>query len=393
VGILTGTRKDVLVAAGDRGPLPNQRGQGEWGDYLTVRPAFPNQKLFAATGYTLKGPGDGSNRDSTPRFVIFGRAEDAGGAAVPAGGGGAGGGGVVPVGGGGGTPPVGGGGGGAGPVVGVVGPFTDVNQLPVVSASVAAEIKAAVGIPQGPSPHALEAAMLPELVTKPGAERWQVKTGQDDDVGTVGMNVINGQDLGEGIVEATLEEMVRIPRPPQMANVTLPYRNFDRQRQSFTEKTIWRIEVTITDLKREADGDYHLVLKGASGETMIGEVPTATTTFVGNSPWLENITEARKEVDDKIVSQLSPASFALMDGVWVPRGSMSVQPQDTRRPPDTFCTPPEGSEQQMQPFKTQISPRRVRLTGVGLFDRVHNQTGVSQSNGIELHPILKIEWL
>src|SRR5260370_22451722 len=77
VGIMTRTRKDVLVAAGERGPLPDPRtGQQEWGDYLTVRPLFPDQKLFAATGYTMKGNGDGSNRDATPRFVAFGRAGD-----------------------------------------------------------------------------------------------------------------------------------------------------------------------------------------------------------------------------------------------------------------------------------------------------------------------------
>ena len=77
VGILTGTRKDVVLAASDRGPLPApDSGKGEWGDYLTVRRVFPNQKLFAATGYTLKGAGDGTNQDATPHFVIFGRASD-----------------------------------------------------------------------------------------------------------------------------------------------------------------------------------------------------------------------------------------------------------------------------------------------------------------------------
>jgi len=30
---------------------------------------------------------------------------------------------------------------------------------------------------------------------------------------------------------------------------------------------------------------------------------------------------------------------------------------------------------------------------VGFFDKVHGQTGVSQFNGIELHPVLKIEFL
>src|SRR5260370_17506238 len=79
VGILTGTRKDVLVAAGERGPLPNADGKGEWGDFLTVRRVFPAQDCFAATGYTLKGgdSADSPSRDATPPFVVFGRSGNA----------------------------------------------------------------------------------------------------------------------------------------------------------------------------------------------------------------------------------------------------------------------------------------------------------------------------
>jgi hypothetical protein len=77
VGILTGTRQEVLVAAGDRGPVPDPHtGRGEWGTFLTIRPVLPDRRLFAATGYTLKGKKDGKNRDATPRLVIFGRAGD-----------------------------------------------------------------------------------------------------------------------------------------------------------------------------------------------------------------------------------------------------------------------------------------------------------------------------
>jgi tetratricopeptide (TPR) repeat protein len=71
VGILTGQRRELLVATGDRGPS-----DGQWGKYLTIRPIFPAQKLFAATGYTLRSKGDGSERDATPDLVIFGRSRD-----------------------------------------------------------------------------------------------------------------------------------------------------------------------------------------------------------------------------------------------------------------------------------------------------------------------------
>jgi hypothetical protein len=385
VGILTGTQKHVLAAAGERGPLPDpQSGNGEWGDFLTVRPVFPDRILFAATGYTMKGQGDGSNRDCTPRFVIFGRSSDA--APVPVG---AGGGAPAPADGGGpssGTPAAGGGGGD--------GPIQDVNELPVVSAEVAAKIKAAAGILQGPAaPQAEEALVRPELVTKPGVERWPVKTGTDQDAATVGKNVINGQDLGVGIVEATLEELVSVPRPPDMPDPAKEYADYQDRRSAPVEQTIWRVEVTITAMKLEADGDYHLVLQGASGETMVGEIPTPTKDFVGDSPWITNIGQARQAVDDKFVKHLSPEAFAPMGKMLVPCGALTVQPMAAPPLPASFCTPQEGAGIQIPLFKTQLPATRARITGVGFFDKVHGQTGVSQSNGIELHPVLKIEWL
>lgn len=66
VGILTGTRRLVKTFASTRGPSDNK-----WGDYLTVRRNFTNQKLFCATGYTLQS-GAGSS-DATPNLTIFGR--------------------------------------------------------------------------------------------------------------------------------------------------------------------------------------------------------------------------------------------------------------------------------------------------------------------------------
>ena len=69
VGILTGTRKDVVLAASDRGPLPApDSGKGEWGDYLTVRRVFPNQKLFAATG--LRSRALATARTKTLRRIL-----------------------------------------------------------------------------------------------------------------------------------------------------------------------------------------------------------------------------------------------------------------------------------------------------------------------------------
>jgi hypothetical protein len=41
---------------------------------------------------------------------------------------------------------------------------------------------------------------------------------------------------------------------------------------------------------------------------------------------------------------------------------------------------------------TSVPSTPARVTGIRFFDRMHGQTGVAP-NVIELHPILKIEWL
>ncbi|MGC2697514.1 MAG: hypothetical protein WA738_17135 [Candidatus Angelobacter sp.] len=396
VGILTNTQTHIEAGPGDRGPLPDpQNGAGQWGDFLTCRPVFPDRKLFAGAGYSLKGTVDGNNTDATPRFVLFGRTGDASAdtsdsqalaahprrpAKTPRGGAGGPGSGSSGAGGGDGS-----------------GPFTDVNKLPTVTPAVGAQIKAACGV--SASVRAFPAPAPPTLtmmVTSPGKERWPVKTGTDADVALVGKNVINGHNYGTGIVEATVEELISIPRPSDMADPKTENPVYQNKRSQPLEIVVWRLQVTITALKLEADGDYHLVLQGDSGETMIGEVPTPTTAFVGSSPWLSNIKDARQQVDDKLVSPLKPKDFVPMGNMLVPR---SAAPPELRnvmadvRMPESFVTPKEGMEATMPAFKTKVNPTPCRITGVGFFDKVHGQMGVSQLQGIELHAVLKIEWL
>jgi len=69
IAILTGTRRQVTTFTSTRGPADNK-----WGDYLTVRRKYPEQKLFCASGYSLQS-GAGSS-DATPNFVVFGRSGD-----------------------------------------------------------------------------------------------------------------------------------------------------------------------------------------------------------------------------------------------------------------------------------------------------------------------------
>lgn len=272
------------------------------------------------------------------------------------------------------------------------------NQLKPVSSAVAAQIKIACGVHTGGKPDFLAQALMPALVTKPGKERWNVKTGQDPDRNAVGKNVINGKDLGAGIVLATVEELVSMPRPKGFEVATADPPAFQNKRAQPIETTIWRVEGTITVLNQEADGDYHLVFQGPSGATIVAEVPTPTTVFIGDSPWLKNIKEARQAVDDKLVHNLSPRDFVLPPGgtKLVPRNSLSgdfpVASMANFQMPETFRTPAEGEEAMMPAFQTAVKPTAARITGVGFIDRAHGATGAAP-NVFELHPVLKIEWL
>lgn len=69
VAILTGTPRNVTTFTSTRGPADNK-----YGDYLTVRRNFANEKLFCATGYTLQS--GAGNSDATPNLTVYGRSTD-----------------------------------------------------------------------------------------------------------------------------------------------------------------------------------------------------------------------------------------------------------------------------------------------------------------------------
>jgi len=170
---------------------------------------------------------------------------------------------------------------------GLEGSIKDVNQLNTVSSAVALQIKTACGVHAGVQAFLPPPLAAPAKVTKPGKERWPVKTGQDPDRDAVGKNVINGHNLGAGVVHATVEELVSMPRPQGLEVMTADPPAFQSKRAGIAETVIWRVEGNITVLNQETDGDYHLVFQGASGATLVAEVPTP---FFTNRPDLR-ITE------------------------------------------------------------------------------------------------------
>jgi hypothetical protein len=81
---------------------------------------------------------------------------------------------------------------------------------------------------------AAAASVAQPAVEHPGVERWPVKTGTDVDVAKVGINNVNGEDLGPGIVDTTVEEMVAFPRPANMPPVhsTFALKSFYQDRRA-----------------------------------------------------------------------------------------------------------------------------------------------------------------
>jgi hypothetical protein len=110
------------------------------------------------------------------------------------------------------------------------------------------------------------------------------------------------------------------------------------------ETAVWTVNANLLEYKFEDDSDYHIVLQDEAGNTIIGEIPSPGCVGSG-SPFAVSIANARMKFN---------AMFT---------ASTSFQ----------FANVP------------------VQVTGVGMFDFLHGQTGVAP-NGIELHPILDINF-
>ncbi len=154
-------------------------------------------------------------------------------------------------------------------------------------------------------------------------------------------SVKTGTDADIGLVNLgsvtpnTITTLAGWPAPS-----TIPANN----RVSPYETTVWQLNGTLAQFKLESDSDYHLVMADGSGRTLIVEIPdpacVATT-----SPLRPKIVNARAQFDAKYTATTS--------------------------------------------FQSANIP--VVVTGVGMFDFLHGQTGVAP-NGIELHAVLDINF-
>src|SRR5258708_1902616 len=209
-------------------------------------------------------------------------------------------------------------------------------------------------------------------VLHPGVERWPVKTGTDADAAEVGVNNIKGESLGPGIVDTTVEDMMALPRAADIPPVdsSFPKGSFyQNHRTAPTETTVWGLKATVTGAELEQDRDYHLVLQGTSGKTMIGEIPDPDPAYVGNPVWLADIKAARQAMDTKLGHPLKPVDFKPSE----------MAPPTTER---------FANAQAKGGGLTAVNATAT-IIGVGFFDSKHGQDGVAPT-AIEIHPILSI---
>jgi Protein of unknown function (DUF3761) len=136
---------------------------------------------------------------------------------------------------------------------------------------------------------------------------------------------------------ATVAQLVALQRPAHLS---------PSARAAPAEVTVYRVEARLVGFFSESGHDYHLVLASLQDPaiTMIAEVPDPDCSRVCTSGRAQLYAELRQKLLDRLNS-----------------------PQSERQP-------------------------LVRVTGVGFFDYRHGQRGLAP-NGIELHPVLNVEFL
>jgi hypothetical protein len=133
----------------------------------------------------------------------------------------------------------------------------------------------------------------------------------------------------------TVEALAALPRP----------RSIGDRRSQPVEATTYQVDGYLAAWDNEADGDVHLVLAGLNNQrmTIVVEIPDPNCAGVCASGLDGQFASARKTLE-------------------------------------AILREPNTADQSM----------RVRVTGVGFFDRNHGQAGAAP-NLIELHPVLSIE--
>ena len=162
-----------------------------------------------------------------------------------------------------------------------------------------------------------------------GKERWAVKTGADRDIGDVNLTP----------EDTTIAELSDLKAPPSPN--TRPTTRFQP-----AEFKTFKVSGILVGIKKEKDEDYHIVIQAPDDVEGTMIVESVSPNCTDGSLFTQEIEDVRAAIDAKIKSI--------------------------------------GSK-----LKKLNLP--VIVMGIGFYDPIHGQTGVAP-NGIELHPILGIEF-
>jgi hypothetical protein len=178
----------------------------------------------------------------------------------------------------------------------------------------------------------------PQPNTAPALYRWPVRTGSDLDA-----SLVNAEPI-----PATIEELAAQSRPRALSPATGSFPAYQNRRTEGAERTVYVVEATIVGCQWMHSQMIHLNLEGDSGQTIIANCPHPDPPFVKpSSRWVEQISQARLAIQER----LKPV-----------------------------------------PDKRMCINERARITGIGFFNQVRRQWGMAP-NGLELSPVLSVEWL
>lgn len=168
-----------------------------------------------------------------------------------------------------------------------------------------------------------------------GTERWRVKT----------LSGTGAADVDFTPVASTVKHLTDASAPASLS---------DTRRETAIEQKAVTVRALVIGYKREPDGDLHIVLGDLNDPeiTMIVEIPDADKcSFACSSAHASEFRTARQAFLAGIKDHQATKCFRNM----------------------------------------QEDAVLVTMTGVPMFDRLHGQTGVA-ANGIELHPVLEVQW-
>jgi hypothetical protein len=199
----------------------------------------------------------------------------------------------------------------------------------------AAQPEAAAGPPAQEESHAFLAAEANTCGVHCGTERWRVKT----------LSGTGAQDVDLTPQTKSVKQLNAFEVPPSLSTT---------QRETDIERQAVKVRAILIGYKREPDKDLHVVIADRNDPeiTMIVEIPDPDAcSFACSSTHANEYRTARAAFLGGIKDHKATKCFRNMDE--------------------------DGVE--------------ITITGVPMFDRQHGQTGAAE-NGMEIHPVLKVEW-